>query len=61
MPLKQYDSNNNYIDTIYTKSELQEAVKKEREECALICDKLSNDDLDYTPLDCAEAIRKRGE
>ena len=46
---------------VYIELEVQELIKQEREECALICDNLSFDDLDYTPLECAEAIRQRGE
>lgn len=31
MPLKQYDSKGNYVDTIYTQAELDQAVQDERD------------------------------
>ena len=52
-----------YVEGLFTPEELQEAIKQEREECALICDNYImpsqfttiGDVLEY----CAEAIRAR--
>ena len=55
--------------TVYTKLELNEAVKQEREECALICDRVADKYLDSarghdswdSANECGEAIRQRGK
>ena len=41
------------------KAEIHEAVKAEREACAVVCDDLWEDD--GTAYECAEAIRARGQ
>ena len=43
--------------TVYTKEELQEAIKREREECALICEELEGRFEDQR---FSKAIRARG-
>ena len=40
---------------------VEQAVKEEREACALICDELDKDKQHLHPNDCAEAIRARGQ
>lgn len=53
------------VARLYTKDELDEAVKEERERCAQVCDHLLIDIIDPiavdTVIECVEAIRKRGE
>ena len=49
---------------IYTESELQEAIKQEKEECALVCLDVAtmfteNTDNHTVALSCANAIRNK--
>ena len=65
------DENGEYVKYSEAKGiihELQEALKQEREECALVCDAISykwSEDIDgddcILPEDCAEAIRARSK
>ena len=53
--------------TVYTEAELKQAVKEEREACALICEQKSNREsngffeksIEMVTIICAEAIRAR--
>lgn len=64
MPLKQYDYNNNYVDTIYTKKEFREAiaeaVKREKEWFLKeVNNYIDSDNYSFTQLE--QAIKARGE
>jgi len=52
---------NYYNAGVYTYEELQEAIKAEREECALICENISTDKAQefVAGLKLAEAIRAK--
>jgi hypothetical protein len=57
-----------YLGSVYTKEQMrafaEKAVKAEREECAKVCDDLSlsqNSEWEVGTLDCADAIRARGQ
>jgi len=56
-----------YTDKLFTCDDMDKAIQKEREECAKICDEFeynywrSQEEQEFTPIDCAKAIRARGQ
>ena len=52
-----------YVEGLYTPEEFEKAVKKEREKCALICDRVHNQDTSGSMLAywCGSKIRTMGE
>ena len=59
-----------YTDKVFTPADMEKAVAAEREACAKVCDELIAPDVysdtdvsmwDVTCIDCASAIRARGE
>lgn len=46
---------------LWTKSDVDAAIKAEREACAKLCDSFQARDVGMQPAECAGAIRARGE